>query len=445
MPGQASQDANTQQINEQRAAFLAPPVFADLSMPNMTHPGDAIGDLVGAGGGAAVAAAATEQPVLGSDHEPVLWEPFKPSSGGSGPDTGQPSGQTSSGGAGPSGGGPAGPGGPSGPGGGNGWLRFGNRNGPSKPSSGRWRLMVAGAGIAAIVVAALVGWDIYSHTQTTQALNSSQPGATGAVGSTPAKSAAGGSAKPGGKHGTTPAAGKAGGSPASAGHSPSAGKPSAGSSRKISSSPGASTRASTSPSTRASQSVSPTSSPSASPTPTPTPTPSPSGTAPVLPPGYVWHDFSAAQLTSTAGFKIGLPSAWTQSLTGQVAHFNQPARNFHLTVSVGVWTYATPLAEAKYLNKKYAAKYNGYKELALGAVGFNSIGGFKAAPAAELKFSWDKSSGGNYTELVILTSLDTKAGVQTYWFSLWAPSATFTAAHGVFHTALKTFRPLPAT
>jgi hypothetical protein len=165
----------------------------------------------------------------------------------------------------------------------------------------------------------------------------------------------------------------------------------------------------------------------------------------VLPAGYVWHDFSAAQLTSTAGFKMGLPAPWTQNLTGQTAHFNQPVRNFHLTVYVGIWTYATPLAEAKYLNKKYAAKYNDYTELALGAVGFKAIGGFKAAPAAELKFSWVKPSGGSYTELVILASLTTEAGVQPYWFSLWAPSATYAAAHGIFHTALKTFRPLPAT
>ena len=164
----------------------------------------------------------------------------------------------------------------------------------------------------------------------------------------------------------------------------------------------------------------------------------------MLPPGYVWHDFSAAQLSSTAGFKIGLPAAWTQNLTGQIAHFNQPAKNFHLTVNVGVWTYAKPLAQAKYLQKKDAANYNGYSELALGAVGYKAIGGFKPAPAAELKFSWDKPSAGKYTELVILVSLTTKSGVQTYTVSLWAPSANFGAAHGVFDTALKTFRPLPA-
>jgi eukaryotic-like serine/threonine-protein kinase len=442
VPGQASQDETAQQINEQRAAFLAPPVFAELSMPEMTDPG-AVDDLAGAGGGAAVGAGAIQQPVLSSDREPILWQPLKPSggAGGGAPDAGPPSAQASSGGAGPSGGGPAVPGGPSGPGGGNGWLRFWNRSGPSKPSSGRWRLMVAGAGIAAIVVAALVGWDIYSHTQTPQALNSSPPGASGApAGSTTHKSAGGGPAKSGGNHGSTPAAGRTGGAgaPASSGHSPSAGKPSGGSSRK----PSSSASASASTSTSTSPSTSPTSSVSASAS--PSPSTSTSGTGPVLPTGWVWHDFSAAELGAAAGFKIGLPGAWTQNLTGEIAHFNQPARNFHLTVNVGIWTYPKPLTEAKYLNKKYAKKYNGYTELALRAVGFKAIGGFKAAPAAELKFSWVKPSAGNYTELVILASLTTKAGLQTYWFSLWAPSATFAAAHGVFHTALKTFRPLPA-
>lgn len=163
----------------------------------------------------------------------------------------------------------------------------------------------------------------------------------------------------------------------------------------------------------------------------------------MLPPGYVWHNFSAVLLGTTAGFKIGLPGAWTQNLTGKIAHFNQRAKNYHLTVSVGLWTYAKPLAQAKYLAKKDAANYNGYKQLLLSTVGFKAIGGFRAATAAELKFSWNKPSAGNYTELVILVTLVTKAGPQPYTFSLWSPTTSFVAAHGVFHTALKTFRPLP--
>ena len=430
-PDPATNRAQPQRTSQQRAAFLAPPVYAELSMPDATGPGEALNQAALARG---AAGADADMPVLGSDREPVLWQPMKPGSGETEGSAGaeRPGGTPGQAGP-PATGGPAGPSGPPGSGGGNGWLRFWSRSGPSKPSSGRWRLMVAGAGIAAIVIAALVGWDIYSHTQATQALSSSQLGTQAAGGSSSTHPASSGSTKPGGKHVSTPPAGQHSAAP-KPGHALSTGKPSAAPSRKPSSS--ASPSGSTSPQPSPSASVTPSSSPS--------PTPSSSTSPPVLPPGYVWHNFSAAELGTTAGFKIGLPEAWTQSLTGQIVHFNQPARNFHLTVNVGLWTYPKPLAEAKYLAKKDAKNYNDYTLLELSSVGFKTIGGFKTAPAAELKFSWDKLSGGNDTELVILVSLTTKAGVQTYTFSLWAPTATFGAARGVLHAALKTFRPLPA-
>ena len=164
----------------------------------------------------------------------------------------------------------------------------------------------------------------------------------------------------------------------------------------------------------------------------------------MLPQGWVWHQFSAAAMGSTAGFKIGLPSPWTQTVTGLVAHLNQPVKGYHLNVNLGLWTYVKPLAEAKYLASKYATTYHGYKKLLLTGVGFASIGGFRAVPAAELKFSWQPASGGTSTELVVLVTLNTKSGVQPYAFHLWASSATFGGANSVFHTAIKTFRPLPA-
>ncbi len=440
----ASHGADHRPVDDQRAAFLAPPVFAELAMPEMAgSPGDAVDHAALAG--EVAAATAKPEPVLGSDGDPILWQPLKSPSGGTqgswpGDDSGtggtEPSGPGGpSGSGGPSGpGGSSGPGGPSGPGGGNGWLRFWNRSGPSKPSSGRWRLMVAGAGIAAIVVAALVGWDIYSHTQTTQALNPLVPGISGAAGSSTIRPGAHGSTSTGSKHGSTPS-GKQGTAPPEPGHAAGSGKPTSGPSRKPSSSPSADT----SPSTHPSSSATPTPTPSA----TPTPSPSTSPTAPVLPAGWVWHNFSAALLGTTAGFKIGLPALWTQNLTGEIAHFNQPVKNYHLTINVGLWTYTKPLAQAKYLAKKDSANYNHYTRLTLAAIGFKAIGGFRVAPAAELKFSWDKLSGGYYTEMVILVTLTTKSGPQPYTFSLWAPSASFAAAHGVFNTALKTFRPLP--
>jgi hypothetical protein len=434
-PASAARRAKSGEISEQRAAFLAPPAYDELSMPTTTGPGEAL-DHAALGRDQGGAEVAKSRPVPGSDGEPILWQPLKPSSGGT---QGEGAGASQLGGT-TGQGGPAsvgGPGGASGSGGGNGRLRFSNRSGPSKPSSGRWRLMVAGAGIAAIVIAALIGWDIYSRTQTTQALNPSQLGTQPLARSSSAHPAASGSSGAGGKHVSTPATGKQGAAPPP-GHSPGTGKPSAGPSGK----PSSSASPSGSPGSHSSPPASVTPTPSASPT--PSPSTSPRGTGPVLPPGYVWHSFSAAELGTTAGFKIGLPGAWTQNLTGQVAHFNQPAKSFHLNVNLGVWTYPKPLAEAKYLAKKDAANYNGYTQLVLRAVGFKVIGGFRAAPAAELKFNWDKPAGGSYTELVTLVSLVTKSGVQTYILNLWAPTASFGAAHGVLHTALQTFRPLPA-
>jgi hypothetical protein len=147
---------------------------------------------------------------------------------------------------------------------------------------------------------------------------------------------------------------------------------------------------------------------------------------------------------STAGFEMALPSSWLSSAAGLSAHLNQLARNFHLTIDLAPWTYVGPLAQAQSIEARAAKTDTGYKLLSLAEIGFKSVGGFTAAPAAELKFRWTKSAGGSYSELVILVTLPTKAGVQPYHFALTAPSATFSSAASVFHTAMTTFRPLPS-
>ena len=179
--------------------------------------------------------------------------------------------------------------------------------------------------------------------------------------------------------------------------------------------------------------------------PSPTPTISTPGTrVPLLPAGWVWHRLSAAALSSTAGFRLGLPSAWTQTQSGQVVHFAQPSASAHLSVSVAPWTYASPLAEAAYLQRKDSAAYNDYTTLSLNPAGFAAIGGFRPAPAAELRFRWHKPGAGSFTELLVLVSLPTGSGMQTYAITLWAPSAGFSAQASMLTTALGTFRPLPA-
>jgi len=340
-------------------ALLAPPVFAELSMP--LHPDSA--------------ARAPGQHAGGADGGPVLW---------------QPPGRASSEAA-------------------DGAQVTGDQ---ARPTPGRWRLLLAGAGIAAIVTVAVGGWYLFSGNPTTQALqNPTVPGITVRGGSGPPSNGAGAN-PPGsqpGASGETPAA-------AASSHPDGAGT-----------------------SSRPSGSMSGSAPPGASATPSASPGP----TGPVLPPGYVWHRFTAATMGTAAGFEIGMPSAWQQSVSALSAHLNQISRSFHLTVNLAPWAFAGPLAQAEYLQRQAARSDPGFTELFVGVIGFRAVGGYTSAPAAELKFRWTKPSTGSVTELVILVTLATKAGPQPYAFTLVAPSATFGSASSVLYTAMPTFRPLP--
>jgi hypothetical protein len=150
-------------------------------------------------------------------------------------------------------------------------------------------------------------------------------------------------------------------------------------------------------------------------------------------------------MASDAGFEIGMPAPWTQNVIGQVAHLNQTARDFHLAVSLAAWAYPKPLRQADYLDSVDSTTYNSFKTLLLRGIGFAAAGGYTPATAAELKFSWTKPKVGKFTELIILVTLNTTSGAQPYEFALWSPSATFSSASAIFHTALHTFRPLPAS
>jgi hypothetical protein len=150
-------------------------------------------------------------------------------------------------------------------------------------------------------------------------------------------------------------------------------------------------------------------------------------------------------MDSVAGFRIGLPAGWTQSISGLTARMNDASASSHLTVSLAAWKATRPLAEAQYLQKKDKASHAGYQKLVLDAAGFKSLGGNRSAPSAELEFSWRNASGVSLTELVIPVTLTTTAGSQPYLFSLWAPASAFSALDTTFGTALGTFHPLPAS
>ncbi len=147
---------------------------------------------------------------------------------------------------------------------------------------------------------------------------------------------------------------------------------------------------------------------------------------------------------TAAGFKIAVPDAYTQSVDGMVAHLNRSARNFHIAVNLAAWKYVKSLREAQYLEKQASDSHNDFKVLLLESIGFKSVA-YRSGSAAELKYSWvNATTGVAYTQLDILVTLSTASGDQPYTFSVWAPSATFSAATGTFHTALKTFRVVPA-
>jgi hypothetical protein len=151
-------------------------------------------------------------------------------------------------------------------------------------------------------------------------------------------------------------------------------------------------------------------------------------------------------MATIAGFKIGMPVLWTQSVAAPVAHLNQIARSFHLAVDLSYWLYTKPLREAQYLQSRAASAHKGhkYKEQLLTTTNFTSLGGFRSATTGELKYSWnDASLGYNETELVLLVTLNTSAGPQSYEFELLAPTQTFGSARSILGTALPTFRPLP--
>jgi eukaryotic-like serine/threonine-protein kinase len=429
------------------SAILDAPVFAELSMPRPDRPDDLVvppdldasadrsqvtGLNMGAGLspaasiGDAASGARSDDPHLGPDDgAPVLWQPVRSASGSAGgsgpvtagPDDGAPvlwqpvrpaSGST--GGSGPVTGELAasvGGGGADGPGYGDNCR---SRGGRPRRRSGRWRLLLAGVGVAAMGAAAIVGWYLVTDGQTTQALqNPATPGIT--VRGSSAGGGPGGSGAGGNPSNSAPTAGGSAGAVASNKQPAGVGDPSAGT--------------------------------SASPTTSPAPSPTPGSTAPVLPPGYIWHRFTAAGMGTAAGFEIGMPSGWQQSVTALAAHLNAPGSNVRLTVDLAPWTLAGPLAEADHLELQAARADPGYRLVALRAIGFRAVGGYVAAPAAELRFHWTRASTGTVTELVILVTLDTTSGPQPYAFTLTAPTATFGSGDGIFLTAMPTFRPLP--
>ena len=285
-------------------------------------------------------------------------------------------------------------------------ARPGQRRAPQRqrqPWSRHWRMATVATGIAAIVVAAVLGSEIYSRSVSGSPV-SSQAGqaAAGASGS-----AAAGAASPAAGTGTAP--GTAGSAGASTGPDGAASGPAGAGSPAAGSTVGGSTGVGSTV----------------------------AGTAP--PPGYQWRTVTAARVAATAGFVLAIPDGWQQRISGQTAVFAAPGGGASIAVSMSPFTYQQPGREAHYRQAQATAaqQYPGYRRGGIRAARF------QGAPAATWRYSWKPGGGARTSVLSLLVTLPTSAGSQSYALTVSSPAATFAAASSAFGQALATFASLP--
>jgi hypothetical protein len=280
------------------------------------------------------------------------------------------------------------------------------------PWSRYWRVATVSAGIAAIVVAALLGSTIYSRTLT------GGGGQGGAQAAGPAVAAGQAGASSGPASGASSQPGGAG----TAGHGSARGG--------ATSSSAASAARGTGTAGRTGSPVSGTGSSGAG----------GAGTAGVpSPAGYRWRTVAAASLGTTAGFVIAAPDAWQLRTQSQNVFLDPPAGRAQIEISLSPFRYERPVREAR--DQQAAAlaaeEYPGYRKVAI------EPADFRGTAAASWRFSWKPAGQARTAVLAILVTLPTSAGSQPYALSVSAPSASFAAAKSVFERTLSTFQPLP--
>jgi eukaryotic-like serine/threonine-protein kinase len=344
-------------------SFLDPPVYAELRMPGPAGRDPAAagawrsGKPGGPGGSGGPAGRAG--PGMVADGLPSSLDPVRPWAGpAQAPGSGQPA------------------------------------AGRRQPWSRHWRVATVATGIAAIVVAAVLGSEIYSRSLSGGSASGQAGPAAGAHGA----AAAGGMAGPSAGASTAPGrAGSAGGSTA-----------------PVSAAAGPDTASS------------PAGSGAAGP-----------GTAP--PAGYQWRTVTAAQAGATAGFVMAVPDGWHQRLSGQAAYFKAPGTAAYIEVSMRPFAYRQPGREAHALQAQALAarQYPGYVRNGIRAAKF------EGAPAATWRFSWKPAGAARTAVLTLLATLPTPAGPQAYALTVSSPAASFAAAKAAFGQALVTFQPRP--
>jgi hypothetical protein len=163
-----------------------------------------------------------------------------------------------------------------------------------------------------------------------------------------------------------------------------------------------------------------------------------SGGGPPPPAGYQWHVVTAASLGTTAGFKIAVPDSWQLTRQGLLTYLDAPNTTY-IEVDLSAFAYPGPVREAEYLQAQAKADdaYPSYHRLLIGP------GVYQGVADGIWRFWWQQHGLGRIAVLKILCTLPTSAGKQSYALTVSARAANFAAAHAVFETALRTFKPLP--
>jgi hypothetical protein len=158
------------------------------------------------------------------------------------------------------------------------------------------------------------------------------------------------------------------------------------------------------------------------------------------PAGFSWHTITGTSMGSTAGFLIAAPTAWTMRTAGKSVYLDPPAGRAEVEISLSPFSFARPVREARsqQATALRTGQYPGYR---LGAIRPTD---FMGVTAAIWRFGWKPAGqAGRTAVLSELVTLQTSAGQQPYEMSLSVPAARFQAARRTFERMLSTFQPQP--
>jgi hypothetical protein len=149
---------------------------------------------------------------------------------------------------------------------------------------------------------------------------------------------------------------------------------------------------------------------------------------------------TAAQAGTTAGFRLGAPSAWLLT-PGLHSVIKAPTQRSKVMVDMAPLAVARPVRAARRLQAA-AIAHNRYRDYHLLSISSRTFHGW---PAATWTFWWKPADAARIDVTKIIFTAQTSAGPQPYVLSMSAPAPHIASAMNVFAVAMRTFRPLPGS